>query len=71
MAEEQIRRRSDRYKDEIEVEEVEEIEKTKKINLPKKEIKKTKEVKETEPKEEKQPPLLNKIILTKLFSCCL
>lgn len=68
MAEEQIRRRSDRYKDEIEVEEVEEIEKTKKINLPKKEVKKPKEVKEKEPKEEKQHPLLNKIILTTLIT---
>ena len=43
MAEEQIRRRSDRYKDEIEVEDVEE---TKEIKVIKKEPKKVPEQKE-------------------------
>lgn len=63
MAEEQIRRRSDRYKDEIEVEDVEE---TKEIKVIKKELKKVpeqKEQKELKTKEQ-QHPLLNKIILT-------
>ena len=59
MAEEQIRRRSDRYKDEIEVEDVEE---TKEIKVIKKEPKKVPEQKEQKTKE--QHPLLNKIILT-------
>lgn len=59
MAEEQIRRRSDRYKDEIEVEDVEE---TKEIKVTKKEPKKVPEQKEQKTKE--QHPLLNKIILT-------
>ena len=59
MAEEQIRRRSDRYKDEIEVEDVEE---TKEIKVIKKESKKVPEQKEQKTKE--QHPLLNKIILT-------
>ena len=63
MAEEQIRRRSDRYKDEIEVEDVEE---TKEIKVIKKELKKVpeqKEQKEIKTKEQQQP-LLSKIILT-------
>lgn len=59
MAEEQIRRRSDRYRDEIEVEDVEE---TKEIKVIKKEPKKVPEQKEQKTKE--QHPLLNKIILT-------
>lgn len=62
MAEEQIRRRSDRYKDEIEVEDVEE---TKEIKVIKKEPKKVPEQKEQkEQKTKEQHPLLNKIILT-------
>lgn len=61
MAEEQIKRRSDRYKEEIEVEDVEE---TKEIKVIKKESKKNAETKEPKTKEQKQHPLLNKIILT-------
>lgn len=62
MAEEQIRRRSDRYKDEIEVEDVEE---TKEIKVIKKEPKKVPEQNEQkEQKTKEQHPLLNKIILT-------
>ena len=62
MAEEQIRRRSDRYKDEIEVEDVEE---TKEIKVIKKELKKVPEQKEQkEQKTKEQHPLLSKIILT-------
>lgn len=62
MAEEQIRRRSDRYRDEIEVEDVEE---TKEIKVIKKEPKKVPEQKEQkEQKTKEQHPLLNKIILT-------
>ena len=62
MAEEKYKRRSDRYKDEIEVEDVEELEETKTIKVVKKEEKK--ETPKELPKEEKQHPLLNKIILT-------
>lgn len=62
MTEKKYKTRSDRYKDEIEIEEVEEIE-----EQPKKIIKKEKENKVETPKEEKQHPLLNKIIITILL----
>lgn len=64
MSEEKYRRRSDRYKNEIEIEDVEEIEERpkKEINTPQK-----KEEPKDSPKETKQHPLLNKIIITILI----
>ncbi len=65
MSEEKYKRRSDRYKNEIEVEDVEEIEERpkKEINTPQK-----KEETKDSPKETKQHPLLNKIIITILIT---
>ncbi len=66
MAEEKYKRRSDRYLDEIEVEDVEETREIKyKKETPKVE---KKEITKESPKKEKQHPLLNKIILTILLT---
>ena len=63
MAEEQIRRRSDRYKDEIEVEDVEETKEFKKI----KKIESKNTTNEINNPEEKEHPILTKIILTSII----
>lgn len=63
MAEEKYKRRSDRYKEEIEVEDVEEIEE-KPQKKETKQIEKKDNSKESSKGEVKQHPLLNKIILT-------
>lgn len=63
MAEEQLRRRSDRYKEEIEVEDVEQTREIKTIKKDNKEVKHKEEPKA----EKKEHPLLNKIILTTII----